>query len=64
LNKKPEKIIALPQTNPKLDRRQLEQAIAAQEMLRGTVADALIDATIAVLREQLAELEDTEPVQE
>lgn len=54
----------MPQTNPKLDRRQLEQAIVAQEMLRGTVADSLIDATIAVLREQLAELEDTEPVQE
>jgi len=54
----------MPQTNPKLDRRQLEQAIVAQEMLRGTVADSLIDATIAVLREQLAELEDTERVQE
>lgn len=36
-----------------MDREQLEQAIAAQEGLRGTVADELVDATIVLLRRQL-----------
>lgn len=36
--------------------QQLEQAIAAQEGLRGTLDDAIIDVTIAALRKQLAEL--------
>ena len=36
--------------------KQLEQAIAAQEHLRGTVDDAIIDATIEVLHKQLAEI--------
>jgi class 3 adenylate cyclase/tetratricopeptide (TPR) repeat protein len=38
-------------------RRQLEQAIAVQESLRGTVDDAIIDATIASIKTQLAALE-------
>ncbi|MFN2198777.1 MAG: ATP-binding protein [Anaerolineales bacterium] len=38
-------------------RDQLEQAIAAQEMLRGAVPDAVIAAAIAALRTQLAELD-------
>ena len=42
------------QTNSK--RQQLELAIAAQESLRGTVDDAIIDATIATLNEKLAAL--------
>ena len=39
------------------ERRQLEEAIAVQESLRGTVEDAIIDATIATLREKLAVIE-------
>jgi len=39
------------------ERQQLEQAIAAQESLRGTLDDAIIDATIATLKEKLAALE-------
>jgi predicted ATPase/class 3 adenylate cyclase len=35
--------------------KQLEQAIAAQERLRGTIDDAIIDTTIEALRNQLAE---------
>jgi class 3 adenylate cyclase/tetratricopeptide (TPR) repeat protein len=36
--------------------KQLEQAIAAQERLRGTIEDAIIDTTIEALRNQLAEI--------
>jgi class 3 adenylate cyclase len=36
-------------------RNQIEQAIAAQERLRGTIEDAIIDTTIEALRKQLAE---------
>lgn len=36
---------------------QLQQAIAAQENLRGMVPDSVIDATIAALQKQLAELQ-------
>jgi predicted ATPase/class 3 adenylate cyclase len=39
------------------DKEQLEQAITAQENLRGTLDDAIIDATIAALQKQLADLE-------
>jgi class 3 adenylate cyclase len=39
------------------DRQQLEKAIEVQESLRGTVDDAIIDATIATLHEKLADLE-------
>jgi class 3 adenylate cyclase len=39
------------------ERNQLEQAIAAQESLRGTLDDAIIDAAIATLREKLVALE-------
>ena len=39
------------------DRRQLEQAIAVQESLRGTIDDAILDATLDALRRQLAALE-------
>jgi class 3 adenylate cyclase/tetratricopeptide (TPR) repeat protein len=35
--------------------KQLEQAIAAQERLRGTIEDAILDITIEALRKQLAE---------
>jgi predicted ATPase/class 3 adenylate cyclase len=45
-------------------REQLEQAIAAQEGLRGTLDDAIIEATIAALRKQLAELEPTPEVEQ
>ena len=37
-------------------RQQLEQAIAAQESLRGTIDDAILDATLGALRAQLATL--------
>jgi class 3 adenylate cyclase/tetratricopeptide (TPR) repeat protein len=40
----------------KFTREQLEKAIAAQEGLRGTLDDAILDATIAALRKQLNEL--------
>lgn len=38
------------------EREQLEQAIAAQEALRGTLGDEGVDAVVAVLREKLASL--------
>jgi len=38
------------------EREQLEQAIAAQEQLRGTLPDDVIAATVAVLKEKLATL--------
>jgi hypothetical protein len=41
------------------DKEQLEQAIAAQEGLRGTLDDAIIDATVAALKKQLEDLEAT-----
>jgi class 3 adenylate cyclase len=41
------------------DRAQIEKAIAAQEGLRGTVDDAIIDATIATLKKELATLDST-----
>ncbi len=40
-----------------IEQQQLEQAIIAQESLRGTVDDSIIDASIRALRKQLAELE-------
>lgn len=39
------------------ERQQLEQAIAAQESLRGTLDDTVIDATIAAIKDKLAALE-------
>ncbi len=39
------------------ERERLQQAIALQESLRGTVDDAVLDSTIAALREKLAALE-------
>ncbi|MEZ4671804.1 MAG: tetratricopeptide repeat protein [Anaerolineae bacterium] len=39
-----------------LNREQLEQAIAAQEALRDTLGNTVVDATIAILRERLAAL--------
>lgn len=42
--------------DPILKREQIEKAIAAQERLRGTFDDAILDITIAALRKQLAEL--------
>jgi class 3 adenylate cyclase/tetratricopeptide (TPR) repeat protein len=49
--------------DPKLEREQLEKAIAAQEGLRGTLDDAILDVTIAALQKQLAEL-SPDPVAE
>jgi class 3 adenylate cyclase/tetratricopeptide (TPR) repeat protein len=40
-----------------MDREQLEAAIAAQESLRGAVADEVIETTIAALRRQLVTLD-------
>lgn len=42
------------------ERQKLEQAIEAQETLRGTIDDDLIEAAIAALREQLSGLETPE----
>ena len=47
----------------KTDREQIEQAITAQESLRGVVEDAIIAATIATLKEKLAAL-DAPPEQQ
>jgi class 3 adenylate cyclase len=49
--------------DPKFEREQLEKAIAAQEGLRGTLDDAILDTTIAALRKQLTEL-SPDPVAE
>jgi class 3 adenylate cyclase/tetratricopeptide (TPR) repeat protein len=42
---------------------QLEAAIEAQEQLRGTLGDDIVDATVGALRAQLAALERDQPVQ-
>jgi len=38
-----------------IEREQLEQSIAAMQAQRATLGDAVVDATIAALRKQLAE---------
>ena len=47
----------MPRSDPEFHRKQLEQAIAVQESLRGKVDNAIIDVTIEALRIQLNELE-------
>jgi len=42
------------------ERQRIEQAIAAQESLRATVGDEVVDETIAMLREKLTQLETPE----
>ena len=42
-------------------RTDLEQAIAAQEQLRGSVSDAVVDASITALRQQLEALDPATP---
>jgi predicted ATPase/class 3 adenylate cyclase len=54
---------AMKPSEPKFEREQLEKAIAAQEGLRGSLDDAILEVTIAALRKQLAEL-SPEPVTE
>jgi class 3 adenylate cyclase len=54
---------AMKPSEPKFEREQLEKAIAAQEGLRGSLDDAILEVTIAALRKQLAEL-SPEPVAE
>ncbi|MBV9209655.1 MAG: AAA family ATPase, partial [Acidobacteria bacterium] len=46
------------------EREQLEQAIVIQESLRATLGDAMVDATIAALRQKLSALEDAPPVEQ
>ncbi len=48
---------------PRFEREQLEEAIAAQEKLRGIVDDVIIDVAIDALQKQLAEL-SVDPVVE
>lgn len=55
----PRRVIAVMYTMN--NRQQLEQAIAVQESLRGTVDEAIIDATIQALRAQLDALEPAVP---
>ena len=43
------------------NREQLKQAIAVQESLRGQIDDAILDATLAALRRQLAEQDAPPP---
>jgi len=54
----------MPQGNKPADRQTLEQAIAAQESLRGQVADVVLDTAIAALRAQLAALRPNEIVEQ
>jgi class 3 adenylate cyclase len=49
---------------PLFSREQLEKAIAAQERLRGTLADDILDTTIAALQEQLNHLIQTPVVKQ
>ena len=56
--------IYMAQSASEIHRQQLEQAIAVQESLRGTVDDAIIDATIAALRNQLGEIEADLPMEQ
>ncbi len=53
-------VFLTPSSNPD-KRSQLIQAIAAQDALRGSVADAVIDTAIAALKDRLAALEAQEP---
>ena len=46
------------------ERQKLEQAIAAQESLRGVVDDSIVDATITALQEKLAAFDDEQPVRQ
>jgi class 3 adenylate cyclase/tetratricopeptide (TPR) repeat protein len=48
----------MPSEDSTTKRQQLEQAIAVQESLRGTLGDEIVDVTIEALRKQLAELEE------
>jgi class 3 adenylate cyclase/tetratricopeptide (TPR) repeat protein len=50
--------------DPQSKREQLEKAIAAQEGLRGTLDDVIIDTTIAALRKQLEELSSDSVVEQ
>jgi class 3 adenylate cyclase/tetratricopeptide (TPR) repeat protein len=43
------------------DQQQLERAIAAQETLRGMVADEMVDVAVAALRQQLERLQAAAP---
>ena len=42
------------------ERQRIEQAIAAQESLRASLGDEIVDETISTLREKLAHLETPE----
>jgi predicted ATPase/class 3 adenylate cyclase len=46
------------------EREQLEQAIIIQESLRAALGDAMVDATIAALRQKMAALEPQTPVEQ
>ena len=46
------------------EREQLEQAIIIQESLRAALGDAMVDATIAALRQKIAALEPQTPVEQ
>jgi class 3 adenylate cyclase/tetratricopeptide (TPR) repeat protein len=46
-----------------IDREQLLRAIAAQEGLRGTIPDEVVDTAVAVLRAQLADVPPSSPVE-
>jgi len=54
----------MPKSDSEVRRQQLEQAIAIQESLHGTVDDAVIDVTIEALRIQLNELEPSLPAEQ
>ncbi len=45
-------------SNHQAERERLQRAIEAQERLRGTLDEAVLDATLSALRQRLAELQD------
>ena len=49
---------------PNTDREKLEQAIAIQESMRGTIPDDVIDVAIAAIRKQLDELKTVQPIEQ
>jgi ABC-type oligopeptide transport system substrate-binding subunit/class 3 adenylate cyclase len=49
---------------PNIDREKLEEAIAIQESMRGTIADEVVDVAIDAIRKQLEELKPVQTVEQ
>ncbi len=46
------------------EREKLEEAIAIQVSMRGTIPDDVVDVAIAATRKQLAELKPAQPIEQ